>query len=324
MSVLIFTEALATTGLGHLTRCTALAEILQAYGHDVLLVLDSDGTATVSKDSPPILECHWKVPENLMALLNEQKPTLCFVDSYLADFAVYEKIQSHCKRLICIDDDKRIDYPKGSTILNPSLAGKELDYDTLNHEILTGIEYVLLRAPFREDFTPKPIAEKISSILVTVGGEDRWNIVPQITEFLSKEYADCEKYIIVGPAFNNLAEIEKVCDAKTKILKNLSAIEMRDLMLKVDVAITGGGQTTYELVRCGVPMIVLKIAENQSGNIHGLIDLKLIKSFCSTVHNNVVAFVASEMNRLTGSLEKSRARIPDPQTFGSGSGYRNL
>ena len=45
---------------------------------------------------------------------------------------------------------------------------------------------------------------------------------------------------------------------------------MRDLMLSVDVAITAAGQTTYELMSCGVPMIPIKVVDNQKWNILGL------------------------------------------------------
>jgi UDP-2,4-diacetamido-2,4,6-trideoxy-beta-L-altropyranose hydrolase len=44
-------------------------------------------------------------------------------------------------------------------------------------------------------------------------------------------------------------------------------------MLSVDLAITAGGQTTYELARCGVPMIMIEVVSNQRGNIRGFNEL---------------------------------------------------
>ena len=44
-------------------------------------------------------------------------------------------------------------------------------------------------------------------------------------------------------------------------------------MLSVDLAITAGGQTTYELARCGVPMIMIEVVSNQQGNIRGFNEL---------------------------------------------------
>lgn len=41
-------------------------------------------------------------------------------------------------------------------------------------------------------------------------------------------------------------------------------------MENVDLAITGGGQTIFELANVGIPSIVIQIAENQKNNIIGL------------------------------------------------------
>ncbi|MCM8774725.1 MAG: UDP-2,4-diacetamido-2,4,6-trideoxy-beta-L-altropyranose hydrolase, partial [Candidatus Omnitrophica bacterium] len=43
--------------------------------------------------------------------------------------------------------------------------------------------------------------------------------------------------------------------------------KMLNLMLKVDLCISGGGQTTYELARLGVPTIGICFAKNQLLNL---------------------------------------------------------
>jgi spore coat polysaccharide biosynthesis predicted glycosyltransferase SpsG len=42
---------------------------------------------------------------------------------------------------------------------------------------------------------------------------------------------------------------------------------MVNFMLKADLCISGGGQTTYELARVGVPTIGICFAENQLNNL---------------------------------------------------------
>lgn len=271
--VFIFTECLTFTGLGHLGRCTALAEILQEAGRDAEIVLHTDGTGLGGQTSVSIRALDWKNLKMLSDFLNQENPQIVFVDSYLADVQVYETIHKEVRKLICIDDTNRILYPKGSIILNPGLGGVYLNYDKERNEIFTGVEYVLLRKPFRENFSLLSVKEKINSILVTVGGEDRWNLIPKILKILYEKKTSWIKEVVIGPAFLNQKEISQIGDQNIRMYSGLNTEQMRDLMLSVDFAITSGGQTTYELAYCGTPMVIVKLAENQNGNIEGFSEL---------------------------------------------------
>ncbi|MCW7471402.1 PseG/SpsG family protein [Leptospira kanakyensis] len=273
LMVFIFTEALSTTGLGHLGRCIALTEILIEHDVDATLVLHRDDSISDPVASiPKVLTFNWKDLDALNTFLLSHQIDTAYVDSYLADPAIYEAIDASVYRLVCIDDDKRIRYPKGSIILNPGFGGKFLDYDLDRNPVYTGLEYVLLRKPFREKFEFPRIKEEILSILVTMGGTDSLNLVPKILEILTKDFPNVRKEIVIGPAFDNIESIQKMTDNQTKLHKGLDAVSMRDLMQSVDLAITAGGQTTYELARSGIPMVIIETIENQAGNISGFLE----------------------------------------------------
>ncbi|TGL77751.1 hypothetical protein [Leptospira yasudae] len=272
--VIIFTEAFKHTGLGHLGRCTALSEILTEKGKDVYIVLDTDGTLLNGANAKNLIYLNWKEESNLNEVISSINPDEAYVDSYLADPSIYKKLSFRFPSLICIDDYMRIDYPEGATILNPGLGGKYLPYNFKKNKIITGIDSVLLRKPFRETVNRIRKRQQPKSVLVTLGGEDRYGLMPALTRFLCREYPEWIKNLIIGPAFINLSEIQAETDNNCRIHMNLSAYEMRDLMLNVDFAITAGGQTTYELNHCETPMILIETAENQRGNIRGWIEWK--------------------------------------------------
>lgn len=273
MKAFIFTEALSTTGLGHLGRCTALAEILIEQDVEATLVLHKDDSIPNPVSAiPKVLTCDWKDHNVLSSLLLSHQIETAYVDSYLAEPSVYETIATSVPRLVCIDDNKRILYPKGSIILNPGFGGKFLDYDLDRNPVYTGIEYVLLRKPFREKFEFPKVNEEIQSILVTMGGTDSLNLVPQILEVLIKDFPNVRKEIVIGPAFDNIQLIQKSADNQTKLHQGLDAISMRNLMQSVDLAITAGGQTTYELARSGTPMVIIETIGNQEGNVSGFLE----------------------------------------------------
>lgn len=252
-------------------RCTALAQILTESNLNVELILHSDGTANTENSDYAIHVSDWKNPEILNNLI-KKNAHFAFVDSYLAEKEIYGIIQGKVQ-LIAIDDTNRISYPKDSIILNPGFGGNYIDYSRDKAKVLSGADFVLLRKPFRQKFLIPEIREKIESVLITVGGDDKLNLTPKILDWLNHNYPQWKKQILIGPAFKNIEEISSIQGKNTFFHKNLDATAIRDLMLSVDLAITAGGQTTYELARCGVPMIMIEVVSNQQGNIRGFNEL---------------------------------------------------
>ncbi|GBF41321.1 hypothetical protein LPTSP2_05930 [Leptospira ellinghausenii] len=281
MPTLIFTEALLTTGLGHLGRCTALAEKLLEEGESsIQMILHTDHTSSNWSFPCQVQFINWKDKNQLKNFLDEYRQItdlselIFYVDSYLAELEIYNTLKDFCSELICIDDDCRLDYPTQSTILNPGYPGLYLEYNTKKYKILTGKDQVLLRKPFREKFEIPKKNNPPQKILVTLGGSDPHLFSEEILSLLVKNFPRIEKHLVVGPGFTNEMKLKELSNNNTFFYKNLSAIQMRDLMIQMDFAITAGGQTTYELDQCKVPMVMIKTAENQEGNIRGFVEFQ--------------------------------------------------
>jgi UDP-2,4-diacetamido-2,4,6-trideoxy-beta-L-altropyranose hydrolase len=324
LSVLIFTDATSETGLGHFTRCCALAEILIESNKDVTLAVTTDAMPLPdSCHEIKILRAKWHVRRECEKIWRSSENQTIVVDSYMTTAEDYDYLVGVSENLYCLDDDNRLVYPAAATIINPGLGGKYIDYQDQHATIMTGAEFVLLRRPFREFFDMPVVRNDIESILITVGGEDRWNVVPALLSFFTAQYARQKKHVVIGPGFYNRETIKANADHETVFHEDLTALEMRDLMLKCDVAITGGGQTTNELARCGIPMIVLQIADNQRGNMKGLLTENLISGYCE-IPENAIQFVNAEMRRLARPAERFRSRFESLNTFGTGLGYVHL
>lgn len=167
-AVAVFTEALRSTGLGHVARCTALAETLSDAGHDVRIGLHSDIEKATDFSYVDLLD--WKHQASLKRFPESAKPHTAIVDSYLADPVIYDLLHQQLNQLICLDDTSRVEYPPNSIILNPGFGGMCLKYNRANHTVLTGPEYVLLRQSFKENVRPRQINSTVQSILITMGG----------------------------------------------------------------------------------------------------------------------------------------------------------
>ncbi len=190
------------------------------------------------------------------------------VDSYMAREEIYEDISQVVSSKLYIDDYKRIDYPSG-VVLNGSIYAYELDYPKKEGvRYFLGPKYVPLRSAFWK-VGRKRIRKRPKRILITFGGDDLRNMTPKVLSLLKENFIGLEFLVVVGKGFNNRELILSMADARTKIFEGLTAEGMRDLMLYADMAISAGGQTTYELARVGTPAVLVAVAENQLLNCKG-------------------------------------------------------
>ncbi len=111
----------------------------------------------------------------------------------------------------------------------------------------------------------------IRTVLITVGGSDPYNLTPLIMRCVNSVLGDIRTDVLIGPLFNNtdaIAAEARNLDGQTILHENPENIHA--IMLSADLAICGGGQTTYELAATGTPALGLRVANNQTTNLMGL------------------------------------------------------
>lgn len=248
LRAVIFTEAGKNYGLGHLSRCIALKSYLESADFVVEIYNRGDYESANAKNI--------KWLENPLPLLKGAH--LVVVDSYYADYEFYDFMIKSAKICVALDDFSRIRYPKDAIILNPALNAKRLYGDDIKNELFAGIEYGLLREEFRTK-EPKTINKEISKVLITLGGNDFANNTQKVLDAVQKELSYAQISIVLPRYYEPLNY-----GFDTQIYANLSARELKDLMLESDLIISGGGVTAVEVQSTRTPSIALEIAPNQS------------------------------------------------------------
>lgn len=248
LKAVIFTEAGRNYGLGHLSRCVALKNYLERVDFVVEIYNRGD------YENPNATNQNWLTsPLPLM-----ENAHLVVVDSYYADYEFYAFMLQNAKICVALDDFSRINYPKETIILNPALNAKRLYTRECKNEIYAGIEYGLLR----EEFTtrePKTIHKDISKVLITLGGNDFQNNTQKVLDAVQKELSYAQINVVLPRYYEPLNY-----GFETQVHSNLSARELKDLMLESDLVISGGGVTAVEVQSTRTPSIALEIAPNQS------------------------------------------------------------
>lgn len=265
MKVYILTEGGRDIGFGHITRCTSLYQSFEERGISSKFIVNGENTINGILEGKKYQLFNWLKDENRF-FNTVKEDSVVIIDSYLTDYEFYKKVSEIVETPVYIDDNKRLDYPRGFVVNGMAYAGK-LDYPKKEDiTYLLGSQYAILRKEFWE-VPPKNINDNVTAIMITFGGDDKQNITPKVLKLLDEKYARYEKNIIIGRGFRNKVISEKSNSKKTNFFQNPTAEEIRNIMLRSDIAISAGGQTLHELARMGVPTIGICVAENQRANL---------------------------------------------------------
>lgn len=280
-------------GLGHLIRCTALADAI--IGLDVceilficrnrlniplkypFLYLDREyKTAQGSYNFPSIID---EIPE-MERLLWDEGIDCLIVDHYGAKDDYFYALRDKVKCFICIDDSLRRDIPV-DVVVNGNIYGIDAYYAEIPLQLLGG-QYTLMRSEFR-GLPMKEIKPQVRNVYVTSGGADPVGFCSVISDALLGTFSELEVHVIVGNDFED-GYVERL--KKKKLILHRHA-NMKNCMINADFYITGAGSTLYELAVCGVPSISYILAEDQ----------EIIADYMHTVGTTYVCGVFKEFHR---------------------------
>lgn len=274
MRVVILTEASKTIGFGHLARCTAIYEGFKEHDARPRLVVDVDDIGRELLSGPKLDILNWTTRQNIAPDLFDGVD-IAIIDSYSATYRLYQCASELAKISVYLDDYKRLAYPKG-VVVNGAVCANDLGYPELDGiTYLLGNKYMTLRKEFW-NVPERIVRDRVESIMIALGGSDPANITGQVLTFLSEFYPKMRRYVVLGAGFQDIQEITGMRDKRTQIFFNLSASNMKKVMLKSDLAISAGGQTLCELASIGVPTIAVATAENQLFSIKGWVKKQCI------------------------------------------------
>jgi len=282
--LLIRADSTPQIGTGHIMRCIALAQAWQDEGGKVVFLSHCESDALRERiiregfDFVPIDHPH-PHPSDLSQTLMQLQSFLpspssfspsvpwLILDGYHFTPEYQRAIKDAGIRLLVIDDMNHLPYYHADIILNQNIHATELKYNCdPDTKLLLGPKYVLLRREFLKykDFK-REIPDKARKILVTMGGADPDNVTLKVIQALNLlGDPELEVKVVIGPSNPHIDSLrEAVLHSPFSVLLLHGVDNMADLMAWADVAITAGGSTCWELAFCGLPILVIILAENQ-------------------------------------------------------------
>jgi UDP-2,4-diacetamido-2,4,6-trideoxy-beta-L-altropyranose hydrolase len=169
-------------------------------------------------------------------------------------------------RVMRIEDAPGYDSDVVDLILNQNVHAENLAYGELPQgaQLLLGPRFTLLRSEFADECgRVRRISPTASRMLITTGGGDPKNILPNMIAAIQRSRHRLEVKVVVGD--KSISALENFQELARRGLIELvvGAENMAQLCGWADVAISAAGSTCWEFCAIGLPAIVIDTAENQ-------------------------------------------------------------
>lgn len=267
MKIVFRVDASQNIGIGHLMRCLALSEEFVKRGNTCYFLSKIDDALETKVKQFNVnvkgLNKDINLSDDLDFLINFSKQNnidWIIIDHYEIDTNYIKNIKQKGFRVLCIDDCAQMHYVS-DIVVNQNIGAEKLNIQTdENTQLLLGPKYVMLRDELL--IRNKKVENKeVKKILLTLGGTDNDNFTLKILQSIFKNN---EIIVILGPLNNNYYEISSFSEKiKGNIHIEKSPVNMADIYLDSDIAVSAGGSSCYELAYYGIPNIIVATADNQ-------------------------------------------------------------
>lgn len=270
MKLFFRTDANNTIATGHLMRCISIADELQARGDRIVFLIADQASIGILdryKYDYFLLEAKWDQCESGLAetvhILMTEKPDMILVDSYYVDETYLRKLSEGTK--VAYLGSKEIVCPQLSLLINYSNL-YNAEFYKANYQatkLLLGPKYSPLRRQFH--IPAARTREKVNRIFVSVGGSDTAGVTLRILKELESFVAGLGVQIkaIAGAMNQSISELQAYEAAHSQVHVLVNVVNMAEIMLGCDLAISAAGTTINELCACGVPTVCFAVSKEQ-------------------------------------------------------------
>jgi UDP-2,4-diacetamido-2,4,6-trideoxy-beta-L-altropyranose hydrolase len=274
--LIIRADSSTEMGVGHAMRCVALGQEWKRRGGEVKFlhaemlpaILDrihGEGFLGVSVPGPS----GSSVDQSVLCSLLKERPAFLAIDGYSFDELYVRGAANLALGALAFDDFGHLKGFDSYLLLNQNIhANAALYPEAKEKELLLGPPYVLLREEIRGNGAENLFAPpERGHLLITLGGGDPQNFTLKILQCLRATSSSLARLtVLVGPGHPDPESLERErihWGTKLSLLRDCR--QMGQLLRGVDIAITAGGSTLWELCFFGVPPMVFTLAKNQMG-----------------------------------------------------------
>ncbi len=267
---------------GHMMRCLSIADAVTKLGKKVIFITADDYPSELLRQrghEQIVLHTDWQRMEEeacpLKALIEEHGVKRLLVDSYQVTANYLQELREVAE-VIYLDDLDAFEYPVDKLICYANYFGAfSYGQKREGEGYYLGMKYVPLRDVF-QNCSPKKIGDRVKKILLLSGGSDSCGIIKRMVDVF-KDKAEVTLITVCGRFYESFEELKEEYKEYPNLVFYQNISNLEEYMKEVDLAISAGGTTLYELCAVGTPTISYSFADNQLYNVKqfakdGLID----------------------------------------------------
>lgn len=331
LGVLLRVDAGLTIGLGHLQRSLSLAAAFVAEGCRVAFLVNDDALVTARVTSASWIPARlsdarsWSA-DDAEQTIREARCRECVVVVMDTDgeSTNYVSRLQNAGLFVCVVNDSGAERVIAQVLLNGNAHACTVRYghtkpDTL---FLLGPEFAPLASPYWIASAPH-VHLPPREVLITLGGSDPLHLMPTLLSEALRLPSELHLNVIIGPFTRNRTEIATIADRQNGRVTLYEAPDnMAALIAGSDIAITGGGQTLYELAALGRPAVAIQIAKNQLPQLDAFVQCGAVVRAGKATDPGIATFAVTQLNNLCADTDRLGAMAAAGPSLVDGRGAR--
>lgn len=263
MQLFFFVEVSTKVGLGHVTRCLALAHMLR---NDFTISFCCPGGSKEIVDSIDSYGFNFLFTDNTADSIDTLSgEEIVVMDGYSFRVEEQRAIRDKGCILVCIDDIHANSFV-ADVIFNHAPIVRPSEYQAAAYsQFALGLEYVLLRPAFLDaDTAQRTRSNNAETLLISFGGADPDNLTFPTLKIATgfDEFKRID--VITGPGYREPDSLQPfLADKRIRHFHAVSETEMAELMFQADIILVPSSGVLYEAIASGANVITGMYAENQ-------------------------------------------------------------
>lgn len=277
MRLLLRCDAGPSTGVGHAVRCAAVAEAALLSGHEVFWSGRLDGLgwlwSGLVREPGPVLPSA-DTAGGLAALAREHRIDAVHVDHYLLGDDLRPALNAAGVVLSTVEDFATGRRP-GDVVVDPNMGAEDHPRpDDGSPLLLRGPGYAPLRLTVRRARTRRALRAADAPgtgpprVLVVMGGTDAAGLLPRVVAALAAADVPAEVDVVVPGG----RPLDLPADGPATFRAVSPLPDLPAAMAEADLVVSAAGTTVWELCCVGVPMALVRAADNQTEGYRTVVD----------------------------------------------------